>query len=121
YSGDLRDETLDGQRIVGGGIVTGVRIVITKAKASMAIVTLEDLQGTVEIVVFPRLYEQTMGTWRDGEILLVAGRVDHRGEEISLLADLATGWDAAVAAGPDAFARQVAAGERGQGRRSGGY
>ena len=46
YSSDLRDESLDGQRVVVGGIVTGVRTVITKAKATMAIVTLEDLQGT---------------------------------------------------------------------------
>ena len=58
--------------------MTGVRTVITKAKATMAIVTLEDLQGTVEVVVFPRLYEQTTATWREGEILLVAGRVDHK-------------------------------------------
>jgi hypothetical protein len=119
YSSDLRDESLDGQRVVVGGIVTGVRTVITKAKASMAIVTLEDLQGTIEVVVFPRLYEQTLSTWRDGEILLVAGRVDHKGEEISLLADLAVDWDEAAAAGPDAFARQVAAGERGGGGRRG--
>ena len=61
YSSDLRDESLDGQRVVVGGIVTGVRTVITKAKATMAIVTLEDLQGTIEVVVFPRLYEQTAG------------------------------------------------------------
>ena len=61
YSSDLRDESLDGQRVVVGGIVTGVRTVITKAKATMAIVTLEDLQGTIEVVVFPRLYEQTDG------------------------------------------------------------
>ena len=73
YSSDLRDESLDGQRVVVGGIVTGVRTVITKAKATMAIVTMEDLQGTIEVVVFPRLYEQTAGTWREGEILLVAG------------------------------------------------
>ncbi len=119
YSGDLKDESLDGQRIVVGGIVTGVRIVITKTKASMAIATLEDLQGTIEVVVFPRLYEQTAGTWRDGEILLVAGRVDHKGDEVSLLADLAVEWDGAAAAGEDAFARQVAAGDRGAGRRGG--
>ena len=61
YSSDLRDESLDGQRVVVGGIVTGVRVVITKAKSTMAIVTLEDLQGTIEVVVFPRLYEQTDG------------------------------------------------------------
>jgi len=87
----------------------------------MAIVTLEDLQGTIEVVVFPRLYEQTMGTWRDGEILLVAGRIDHKSEEVSLLADLALEWDAAAAAGEESFARQVAAGDRGGGvRRSNG-
>ena len=117
YSSDLRDESLDGQRVVVGGIVTGVRVVVTKAKATMAIVTLEDLQGTIEVVVFPRLYEQTMGTWRDGEILLVAGRVDHKSEEVSLLADLAVEWDAAAAGGEEAFARQVAAGDRGGGGR----
>ena len=102
--------------------MTGVRTVITNAKATMAIVTMEDLQGTIEVVVFPRLYEQSAGTWRDGEILLVAGRVDHKGEETSLLADLAVEWDTAAAAGEEAFARQVAAGERGGGgRRPGGY
>jgi DNA polymerase-3 subunit alpha len=119
YSGDLRDETLDGQRIVVGGIVTGVRTVITKAKASMAIATLEDLQGTIEVVVFPRLYEETAATWVEGAILLVSGRVDHRGEEVSLLADLALDWDVAQTRGPEAFARDVAGLERGRGRRGG--
>jgi hypothetical protein len=49
----------------------------------------------------------------------VAGRVDHKSEEVSLLADLAVEWDEAAAAGEDAFARQVAAGERGGGGRRG--
>ena len=113
YSGDLKDETLDGQRVVIGGIVTGLRTVITKRQESMAIATLEDLQGSIEVVVFPRLYEQTRATWRDGAILLVAGRVDHKGEEVSLLADLVADWDEASLKGPEAFARDVAAGDRG--------
>lgn len=117
YSTDLRDETLDGQRVVVAGIVTGRRTVVTKAKAAMAIVTMEDLQGSIEVVVFPRLFEQSGPTWRDGAILLVAGRVDHKGEEISLLADLVADWDDASAIGPEAFARQVAVGDRGPGRR----
>src|SRR5487761_1998361 len=79
----------------------------------MAGVSLEDLQGAIEVVVFPRLHEQTIGTWTEGVILLVAGRVDHRGEEVSLLADAAWEWDAAAARGQDAFAAEVAAGERG--------
>ena len=65
----------------------------------MAVVTLEDLQGTLEVVVFPRTYEQTLGQWREGAILLVAGRVDHRGEEASLLADAVWDWDAVADAG----------------------
>jgi len=55
--------------------------------------------------------------WTEGAIVLVAGRIDHRGEEISVLADLVVDWDAAVVAGPEAFARQVAAGDRGRGGR----
>jgi DNA polymerase-3 subunit alpha len=117
YSTDLRDESLDGQRVVVAGIVTGRRIVVTKAKAAMAIVTMEDLQGSIEVVVFPRLFETTGPAWREGAILLVAGRVDHKGEDISLLADMVADWDDASAAGPDVFARQVAAADRG-GRRA---
>jgi len=94
--------------------------VITKTRSTMGVATLEDLQGTIEVVVFPRLYETTAGTWTEGTILLVAGRIDHRGEEVSLLADLVTDWDGAVARGQEAFAREVAAGERGRNPRRGG-
>jgi len=83
----------------------------------MSVVTLEDLQGSIEVVVFPRLYEQTGPIWQEGAILLVAGRVDHRGEEVSLLADVVVPWDEAVAKGPEAFGREVAAGDRGAPRR----
>ncbi|HVA84869.1 MAG TPA: DNA polymerase III subunit alpha [Candidatus Saccharimonadales bacterium] len=116
YSGDLRDESLDGQRVVVGGIVTGSRTIVTKAKQTMAVVTLEDLQGSLEVIVFPRMYEQTLGSWVEGAILLVAGRVDHKGEETPLLADLAVDWETAVARGPEAFARDVAAADRSRGR-----
>ena len=118
YSGDLKsDETLDGQRLVVGGIVVGSRTVVTRARSTMAVVTLEDLQGAVEVVVFPKLYDQTAATWAEGSILLVAGRVDHRGEDVSLLADLVVPWDDAVQRGPESFARDVAAGDRGAYRR----
>jgi hypothetical protein len=118
YSGDLKsDETLDGQRLVVGGIVVASRTVVTRTRSTMSVVTLEDLQGSIEVVVFPRLYETTGPIWQDGAILLVAGRVDHRGEEVSLLADVVVPWDEAVAKGADAFAREVAQGDRGAPRR----
>ncbi|MGZ6339334.1 MAG: DNA polymerase III subunit alpha, partial [Candidatus Limnocylindrales bacterium] len=117
YSGDLKDETLDGQRVVVGGVVAGLRTVITKNRDTMAVVTIEDLQGPIEVVVFPRLYAQTGGTWAEGVILLVSGRVDHRGDEASVLADSAVPWEAAAVRGPSGFAQDVAASDRGRGGR----
>jgi DNA polymerase-3 subunit alpha len=116
WSGELKDESLDGQRVVVGGVVTGIRTVITKTRSTMAVATLEDLQGAAEVVIFPRLYEQTGPTWQEGAILLVAGRIDHRGEEVSLLADLVRDFDVAEAGGEEAFAAEVAAADRGRPR-----
>ena len=115
YSGDLKDESLDGQRIVVAGIVTGFRTVITKAKSTMGVATLEDLQGSIEVVVFPKLYEETGGDLgaRARSSSSPAGSTT-AGEEVSLLADLVTDWDGAVSRGPEAFAREVAAGDRGR-------
>src|SRR5450759_461240 len=123
YSADLKDESLDGQRVVMGGIVTGLRTVTTRSRETMAVATLEALQGTLEVVVFPRMYATTGGTFAEGAILLVAGRVDHRGEEASLLADAVWIWEEALARGPATIAAEVSAGDRskggGRGWRSG--
>ncbi|HEV8053965.1 MAG TPA: DNA polymerase III subunit alpha, partial [Candidatus Limnocylindrales bacterium] len=119
YSGDLGEE-LDQQRIVIGGVVTGIRRVLTKARQTMAVATLEDLQGSLEVVVFPKVFEETGPTWVEDSILLVAGRVDHKGEETVLLADSVWTWEQAQALGPDGFARAIAAGDRGRrGSRNG--
>ena len=118
YSGELGEE-LDQQRVVLGGIVTGMRTVITKSKSTMGVAMLEDLQGSLEVVVFPKVLEQTSGSWRTEAIVLVSGRVDHKGDSVVLLADAVWDWDEAMAMGPDAFARLVAAGERGRGRGNG--
>ncbi|MFN8621808.1 MAG: DNA polymerase III subunit alpha [Chloroflexota bacterium] len=111
YSGDMGEE-LDQQRIVIGGVVTGLRKVVTKSKSTMAVATIEDLQGSLEVVVFPKTYEETAATWVEDAVLLVAGRVDHKGEETVLLADAVWGWDEVAAMGPEMFARAVAQGDR---------
>ncbi|MDL2334958.1 MAG: DNA polymerase III subunit alpha [Chloroflexota bacterium] len=117
YSGQMGEE-LDQQRVCVGGVVTGVRRVITKSRATMGVATLEDLQGTMEVIVFPKVFEQTEATWAEDAILLVAGRVDHKGDETVLLAEAVWTWEEASAMGAPEFARRVGALERG--RRSGG-
>jgi DNA polymerase III subunit alpha len=116
YSGELGEE-LDQQRICVGGVVTEVRKVITKSRATMGVATLEDLQGTIEVIVFPKVYDQTEPTWTEDAILLVAGRVDHKGDETVLLADAVWTWEEALAMGSAEFARQL--GRLDRGRRNG--
>ena len=113
WSADVA-EPLDQQRVVVGGMAVGIRRVITRNRESMAVVTLEDLQGSVDVVVFPRTYAETGDTWREDAVLLVAGRVDHKGDETVVLADSVWSWDEALALGPEAFAQAVAAGDRGR-------
>ena len=105
HSSDLGEE-LDQQRVVVGGIVTAIRRVITKARATMAVATLEDLQGTIEVIVFPKVLEQTEATWAEDAILLVAGRVDHKGDETVLLADTVWTWEDAQAMGAGQFCQR---------------
>jgi hypothetical protein len=58
------------------------------------------------------MYATNGSTFAEGAILLVAGRIDHRGEEASVLADAAWVWEDAVARGPAVIAQEVAAGDR---------
>ncbi len=107
-------EPLDQQRVVVGGMAVGIRRVITRNRESMAVVTLEDLQGSVDVVVFPRTYAEVGHKLTDDAVLLFAGRVDHKGDETVVLADTVWTWEEVLAKGPEAFAREIAAGDRGR-------
>lgn len=48
----------DNREYIAGGLVTNVTVKLTKNNQNMAFVTLEDLVGTVEVIVFPRDYEK---------------------------------------------------------------
>ena len=111
WTGDI-GEGLDQQRVVAGGMVVGLRRVVTRNRETMAVATLEDLQGSVDVVVFPRVYAETGPTWVEDAVLLVAGRVDHKGDETVILADTVWTWDEVVGLGPDRFRAAVEAGDR---------
>jgi len=86
-----------GERVVMAGLVTGVRRLVTRTKSQMAVVTLEDLAGTVEAVVFPKLYERAGEALREDSILIVEGKVDTRSERPQLVADRLEEWVAPAA------------------------
>jgi DNA polymerase-3 subunit alpha len=84
------DETMAEQRVTVAGMVNYVRTILTKKGDPMAFAQIEDLQGTVEVVIFPRTWEVTRDLWEPERILVVRGRVSLRGREPSILADSVT-------------------------------
>jgi len=85
-SGELTEE-LAGQMVTFAGVVTGVREITTKAGKQMAFVQMEDLQGNVEVVVFPKLYKDTKSLWIPDKILLLKAKVDLRDQRANLLCE----------------------------------
>jgi DNA polymerase III subunit alpha len=119
YTGDLAEEE-DQARVTLGGIILSSRRVITRAGSTMLVANLEDLQGSVEVVVFPKVFEQTAQSWTDDAVVLVAGRIDRRDETPQLLCESVWAWDDAVRMGPVAFSAErdrVMASRGGSGRR----
>ena len=99
---DLAEEA-DQTKVTLGGIVAGSRRVITRAGSTMLVATLEDLTGSVEVVVFPKVYEQTAPAWADDSIVLVSGRLDRRDEAPQILCEAVWPWDDAVRMGVAVF------------------
>ncbi|MFC1809672.1 DNA polymerase III subunit alpha, partial [Candidatus Omnitrophota bacterium] len=85
HSGNL-DKLKDQQDALLGGIIVAIRTINTKKGDLMAFVTLEDLQGKVEIVFFPEIYQKSRELLEAGNILFIRGKVDARSDMPKLLA-----------------------------------
>jgi len=71
----------DGQYAVLGGIITKVKTKYTKSNALMAFVDLEDMYGSVEMLVFPKVYERLEKKLREERIVLAKGKISAREDE----------------------------------------
>ncbi len=74
-TGRLGEVASNGEVSVGG-IVTALRLIKTKKGDRMATFVLEDLEGTVECLVFPEAYKKTAGRLADDQVVLVKGRAE---------------------------------------------
>jgi DNA polymerase-3 subunit alpha len=68
----------DGETVLVGGIVASLRTTTTKKGEPMAFVQLEDVTGSVEVVVFNSTYAAARELLVADAVLVVKGRVDHR-------------------------------------------
>ena len=95
YSGDfsVNEETgessvKEGERVTVAGIVTARRTKGTKNGRTMAFLTLEDMQGDMEIVAFPDIYERIGELLKEDSLVYVAGHISiGRDENASVIAE----------------------------------
>ncbi len=78
-STDMANET-----VVIAGMVASVRHAYTRDKRPFVIAALEDLDGSVQVITWPGLYENTKELWQEGNILVVKGLVKVRDGKVQL-------------------------------------
>ena len=75
----------DGAYEVLGGMIAAKTVKYTRTNQTMAFITLEDLVGTVEIVIFPKVYERFRNLLEEDSKVFVRGRVSGEEEKDSKL------------------------------------
>ncbi len=70
-----------------GGLVTGAKKIVTKTGKPMLFARIADFNSSIEVVVFPNIYEQTQAIWNDGAAVLINGKVSLRDNEPKIICD----------------------------------
>lgn len=78
-------EELDKQKVVVGGTITEVRRITTKKGDPMCAVQLEDMDGSVGVTVFPKVYQETAELWSENTVVIVRGEVQMRRDEAGIV------------------------------------
>jgi DNA polymerase-3 subunit alpha len=77
-SGDESNGSHNDEIVTIAGLITGIQRKVTRAGASWAIITLEDLTGAIDVMAFSNTYNQYATMMGEDVIVLVKGRVDRR-------------------------------------------
>ena len=86
YSGDI-GEDLNGRAVTLAGQITHIRPHTTQTQKAMAFVTMEDLQGSLDLVVFPKTWADVREWLEVDQIVFVTGKVDAKGSSVKILVD----------------------------------
>ncbi|MGH3355257.1 MAG: DNA polymerase III subunit alpha [Nocardioidaceae bacterium] len=74
------EERPDGSVVTVGGLVTGVQRKLTKRGDAWAVITLEDLEGGIDVMLFPSVYQLSSAALVPDAIVMVKGRLKRRDE-----------------------------------------
>ena len=86
FSGQLSEATHE-EKVRVAGLITIVRPYTTKTGKAMGFVTIEDIQGTIELVMFPKTWTKFNDKMVVGQIIIVEGKVDNANPPAKILVD----------------------------------
>lgn len=81
------DPEIAGQNVKILAIVAGVRKMTTRTNKTMAVAQMEDLTGSVEVVLFPETFDRHGSLCVEDQILVIRGRADSRNDSIQIIAE----------------------------------
>ncbi|AKM83578.1 DNA polymerase III subunit alpha [Candidatus Woesebacteria bacterium RIFOXYC1_FULL_31_51] len=85
---ELNPDEQRGKIVKVAVVVREVRKILTKkSNAEMAFVKVEDTTGILDLVVFPKIFQETKDHWVDGKPLIICGKVDSREDTTNMLVD----------------------------------
>ncbi|CAB4837645.1 unannotated protein [freshwater metagenome] len=88
----INDDSIGHEQIVTiGGLITQIQRKVSRRGDSWAIVTVEDLEGAIDVMFFANSYTQHSMNLMEDRIVIIRGRIDKREEQVKLMAlDLST-------------------------------
>ena len=78
------DSEMVGQTVLVAGMIASISHLMTKTQKSFVKATLEDLDGSIEVMVWSDVYSGTIELWEEGNIVLIEGKVGMRDDSIQL-------------------------------------
>ena len=87
FSGQLPEANHE-EKVRVAGLVTVVRPYTTKTGKAMGFVTIEDIQGVIELVLFPKTWDKNRDLLTAGQIIIVEGKVDTGSTPPKILVDV---------------------------------
>jgi len=84
---EISPENDHGESVKVAGVVRDARVIVTKNGSEMAFVKIEDPTGTIELVIFPKIYKASKHIWIDNKPVLVSAKVDSRNDTPTLIVE----------------------------------
>ncbi len=81
--GQIESE-MTGQTVLVAGMIASVSHLITKSQKPFVKAMLEDLEGSIEVMVWSEVYTETVDLWEEGTIVLIEGRVSTREDTVQI-------------------------------------